>query len=1530
MSSLNKCGMVRILLIASAATAILGSYAVFGGSGGQNIVKLNPSIVRVESSGAWVEDSSAWTLFDLDTNTAYAPMAPARVMVTLPGARNIGLIKIYGSASYNLAVYDGSSGSWVAVPGLDNITPKSQTTAWNTLTATSALNTDKLMLEFTAAGGNAGGIKEIEIWGTDPGDPTLTLKNVKTASDFQKILSSSPMPYHMMQLGAMPQTIDVPADGNSYTVSFTLNSDPRLIKRAFLYYASYNADYPISPERRINGLSWMGGFVPTTSDNPAWKAHAEEISPSWLVNGINTIEFINQVTDRDHSSYSIRDLKLVAELDSGWNVLSSVTGTSENAVHSAQTVIDGDPATYFELKSTHNLDLKTERTVQPDTVRINLWCVSGVPSGTITLQYVESGQWKNFASGGSVDLSSLKDGWNDIKIPSVVATDTLRLNIQVTPDKKRRGATVGGINEIELIASPVGSRVGRGLVVNYPLNGEYFGRTAYIQGFLDSVPNSSETVQVDISGKTVSNIDGSFSVPVTKDETSYADQDDNDPWQSVITGTYPDSTVFTQTITLNKNLLNNGPSSTTNSSHAAMSKREKFSEEVSPGQAKKIQYGGVTLDIPADAVDQKTEITIIPLTEADLNRLNPGMINVTSPAAGYRFLPHMKFKKPIKISFGYSKALFAAGQTDNDINMYYYDESLLRWQQLTREKVDASASLVTSSSDHFTDIINSTLVVPEHPEALTFNPTSIKDIKAADPGTNIDLIEPPRANNKGTANLSYPIQIPKGRGAYTPDLRVTYTSNNANGWMGLGWDIPIPSIQVDTRWGVPQYNDTYETESYLLAGQELAPVFRWNTPKINRTTDLQFYKRVEGDFLRVIRKGSDPTNYRWEVTDKSGVKYYYGSSDQSRLSDYQNPSDIFQWFLDKVVDTNGNVTTFSYYKDSQEIYLNSLFDPSSPPKTSLSEENWVYLYPDTITYTQNNSTGAPAQYSVQFIRKAGNRQDLIISGIAGFKTAIRYILDSIVVKFKDKTIRSYKFDYIIGDFFKTLLSTITAKGANDQVFYSHSFDYYRMDHLDDGSIKGFGEQEAWYTPESDAITKIEDYATSKQTYQGIGPLPLKAPSTGSLTSHSESNVTTTRKFIDLNGDGLPDMVNPDGVYFNQFDQEAPSGTTTGFGPITNVGLGIIESEKKTTDSEGNATYTMAASMSNNKATTISSSNATLSDINGDGLVDSISNGAASLNLIPSQKKFAQGTWSNATDLSSLASSTTPYSPLADPVRKWVAPFSGDISIAGTIQKTKQENDGDGVILYVYRENTEIGKLTITGDDYTVHLLGEVENNTGSNSIDLTNVQQGERIYFRLNSIDNGENDQIIFDPVITYTNSGNQTQQSLQNLKDSIGRPLYTYQGSSDYSLIDSQKVVWASPFAGTMILNGTIKKHPTTDDVTVRILRASPNSAVDDTTIFKEYTLPADSEQTITLNETVDDVKEGEQFLFDISSKMNVDPNSVTFSVETAFSSITGCGITTDLSQFGCSTMSVDPNATDGNGNLIYRFKPQINLVVA
>src|SRR5215207_9102145 len=88
-------------------------------------------------------------------------------------------------------------------------------------------------------------------------------------------------------------------------------------------------------------------------------------------------------------------------------------------------------------------------------------------------------------------------------------------------------------------------------------------------------------------------------------------------------------------------------------------------------------------------------------------------------------------------------------------------------------------------------------------------------LQFADPNEALALVEPPGASNDGGAHLSYPLLIPKGRGI-APDLSLEYDSGGGNGWVGLGWDLSVGEISVDTRWGTPRFDPDRESETYLL------------------------------------------------------------------------------------------------------------------------------------------------------------------------------------------------------------------------------------------------------------------------------------------------------------------------------------------------------------------------------------------------------------------------------------------------------------------------------------------------------------------------------------------------------------------------------------------------------------------------------------------------------------------------------------------------------------------------------------------
>ncbi|OQW92337.1 MAG: hypothetical protein BWK78_02015, partial [Thiotrichaceae bacterium IS1] len=164
-----------------------------------------------------------------------------------------------------------------------------------------------------------------------------------------------------------------------------------------------------------------------------------------------------------------------------------------------------------------------------------------------------------------------------------------------------------------------------------------------------------------------------------------------------------------------------------NSTKGILSSSSAKTEKVIPGQAKKINHEEAELDINAEAVTVEKDLTIDTLNDSTLPALDPGMTNVTKgPRKGYRFLPSGKFNKKINVKIPYDKNLLPADKTESDILTFYFDKELGRWQALKRVTLDTKGQNVISETDHFTDMINATVTVPESPQSVLFNLTQVK------------------------------------------------------------------------------------------------------------------------------------------------------------------------------------------------------------------------------------------------------------------------------------------------------------------------------------------------------------------------------------------------------------------------------------------------------------------------------------------------------------------------------------------------------------------------------------------------------------------------------------------------------------------------------------------------------------------------------------------------------------------------------------------------------------------------------------
>jgi RHS repeat-associated protein len=967
-------------------------------------------------------------------------------------------------------------------------------------------------------------------------------------------------------------------------------------------------------------------------------------------------------------------------------------------------------------------------------------------------------------------------------------------------------------------------------------------------------------------------------------------------------------------------------------------------------QSTTVSNDDASLAIDQNVLTATTVLTITPMRPEDVPALDQGMTNVTKgPRCGYRFGPHpAHFAAAMQVSIPYNRSLIPPGLTEQDIKTFYFDDQSGSWKELQRVAVDTQRQNIVSTTDHFTDMINATVTVPDHPQTLSNNPTSMKDIKAADPGAGINLIEPPTANNIGDARLSYPIEVPPGRGNMQPRVQVSYSSSGANGWMGVGWDIPIQAVTVDTRWGVPRYDtgqlvagEPKETETYVLNGEELTPVFNRGELQ-DRAEERVFHTRVEGAFNKIVRHGDDPTNYWWEVTAKDGTRYFYGGDPETDGprpdSTLRNGNlaatdvNIFKWALREVRDPNGNTMTYHY----------DVVDGGG----GQNGEPWHQIYLRSTRYTGTTGTsGSEGPYEIVFNREGG-RPDVAIDGRPGFETRLDQRLASIVVRqigLTIPTIRKYVFQYRTGQFSKSLLNSVIQYGENGEsggIFNRHDFAYY--DDIATGTsgvLEGFKPStvsfdNATYVDGTDLLTGDHstslraDDTSSDQGGGSIGISALGLVGAGIGAGGVGSGTDTKLTLIDLNGDGLLDQLYEKPTaspghpqcgksFFFRPNIAGPSATPD-FGP--QVRLGSLEGLCASFDwfnrnvgHDTSATFNLdehgnigPIGGSHQNQWTDSSGEIYMSDVNGDGLPDLVVQKSVYFNQLQGGVPTFDDT--SPTPLEVGTSNTDSINPpipddildqmervyhLVDPVRRWTAPSNGTVSITGQVHllaaAPTSYTAADGVRVSVQKNGTELWTTTISNPrDLTARTI------TGQSAVQ---VSRGDNIYFRVNSRDDGRYDAVAFDPTITYT--GVDTTKTDEN-----AMPAYVFNASSDFAF-GGLPLDTVAPITGTATLTGVFQKDDvTSDDVKLLITKYDGSTT---STIFQQA-VNWDQTGSFPVTATLS-TNPGDRVRVRIDADSRIDLTGIHFAPSLAYDTIMG-----------------QPAPTDENGNPAIVLSPTLS----
>jgi hypothetical protein len=238
----------------------------------------------------------------------------------------------------------------------------------------------------------------------------------------------------------------------------------------------------------------------------------------------------------------------------------------------------------------------------------------------------------------------------------------------------------------------------------------------------------------------------------------------------------------------------------------------------------------------------------------------------------------------------------------------------------------------------------------------------------------------------GAATYAIPITEPPGSAGMRPTLTLEYSSQGANGIVGMGWALGgLPAVtrcaQTIEQDGIRGSVNFDNNDRFCLDGQRLFAIGgAYGADGTEYRTEIE-------SFTRVISHGSAGNGPAWfEVHSKSGQVMEFGHSPDSQLL-AQGKTTARVWAVNKVGDTKGNYYAVTYTND-----------PANGQD-----------YPIEIDYTGNAAAGVAPYNKVQFVY--ATRPDIVPLYQAGSLTRVTVLLSEIQAYAGATLVNDYKLTY---------------------------------------------------------------------------------------------------------------------------------------------------------------------------------------------------------------------------------------------------------------------------------------------------------------------------------------------------------------------------------------------------------------------------------------------------------------------------------------------------------------------------------------
>lgn len=242
----------------------------------------------------------------------------------------------------------------------------------------------------------------------------------------------------------------------------------------------------------------------------------------------------------------------------------------------------------------------------------------------------------------------------------------------------------------------------------------------------------------------------------------------------------------------------------------------------------------------------------------------------------------------------------------------------------------------------------------------------------------------------GAFLYSIPFEIPQGVNDFTPNTALVYNSQNSDvvSPFGYGWDIDVPHIK--------RLNLNEDGLDYMYSGSGRDFYSSFSNANLKKQAFLPSPVAVEEGYYFPETDDGSFTKYvfddgYWKVTDKDGVTYYFGQDSDARIENrnYTSTSSsyaVFQWNLDKIVDSRGNEIIYEYTKiPYQYTRLDKI--------KYVEESDSSYLYQLVFNYDDTYRSYDPVTYG------------------SGFPMVQKDVLDDVRVLVDDNLSSIYNFSY---------------------------------------------------------------------------------------------------------------------------------------------------------------------------------------------------------------------------------------------------------------------------------------------------------------------------------------------------------------------------------------------------------------------------------------------------------------------------------------------------------------------------------------